>query len=95
MPPLLTIATPAFLSSIRSHPKLPPHTWYLITGVTLSILNRPDEIPRVYTYALNHGSQPGDAKPPHEEQLKISRRMREALIKAGAIGGLPKVVRYE
>jgi hypothetical protein len=93
MSPLPSIATPALLSSIRKHPQLPQHTWYFITATTLSILNRPDEIPIVYKYALDHGANASDSNPAHDEQLKISRRMREALIKASAIGGLPKVSR--
>jgi hypothetical protein len=93
MPPLPSIATPALLSSIRKHPQLPHHTWYFIAATALSVLNRPDEIPVVYEHALYHGASAPDSKPAHEEQLKISRRMREALIKAAAIGGLPKVTR--
>lgn len=90
--PLLALATPAFLSSIRAHPMLPAHTWYFIAGVTLSVLNRPEEIGKVFTYAIEKGPRPDeDAKPSHDEQLKIVRKMREALVKAAPIGGLPKV----
>ena len=92
---LPSIITPALLSSLRSHPDLPSHAWYFIAGVTLSVLNRPDEIPHVFKYALEKGAGRGDADgnagTQHEEQLKIARKMREALIKAGPIGGLPKV----
>ncbi|KZF24545.1 hypothetical protein L228DRAFT_245507 [Xylona heveae TC161] len=47
-----SIITPSLLSSIRTHPRLPPNTWYYIAGVTLSTINRPDEIPKVLRYAL-------------------------------------------
>ena len=88
---LPAIATPALLSSIRAHPQLPLHTWYFITGVTLSVLNRPDEIPKVFQYALEKGVGRADSKPPrHEEQLEVARKMREALVKMAPIGGLPK-----
>ena len=88
---LPAIATPAFLSSVRAHPQLPLHTWYFITGVTLSVLNRPDEIPKVFQYALEKGVDRTEPKPPkHEEQLEIARKMREALVKMAPIGGLPK-----
>lgn len=94
MPPITlpAIATPALLASIRAHPQLPLHTWYFITGVTLSVLNRPDEIPKVFQYALEKGVEHGaDARPPkHEERLEIARKMREALVKMAPIGGLPK-----
>ena len=85
------IMTPAFISAIRLQPSLPRNVWPLIAATTLSVLNRPDEIPRVYTHAIEHGQGPTDAKPEEEEQLAISRRMREALVKSGAIGGMPKV----
>ena len=46
-------------------------------------------------YALEKGAGRGDADgnagTQHEEQFVIARKMREALIKAGSIGGLPKV----
>lgn len=89
---LPAIATPALLSSIRAHPQLPLHTWYFIAGVTLSVLNRPDEIPKVFRYAVEKGvGRAADGKPPkHEEQLEVARKMREALVKTAPIGGLPK-----
>jgi hypothetical protein len=91
MNPLPAIITPALLSSLRSHPNLPGHTWYFIAATTLSQLNRPDEIPKVYQHALRHGSS-GDAIPSQDEKLRISRRIREALIKAAAVGGVPRVL---
>ncbi|KAL8774691.1 MAG: hypothetical protein Q9209_000630 [Squamulea sp. 1 TL-2023] len=74
------------VSSIRLTPHLPPQSWYLIAGVTLSTLNKPDEIPHVFQDAIERdgGSQ--------QTQLDIARRMREALVKAAAIGGLPKSI---
>ncbi|KAI9817747.1 MAG: hypothetical protein M1827_000866 [Pycnora praestabilis] len=92
MPPvsLPAIVTPALLSSIRGHPQLPKHSWYFIAGVTLSVINRPDEIPKVFKYAIDHGIGHSDSKPEHDEQLKIARKMREALTKSAAIEGLPK-----
>ncbi|KAI9806067.1 MAG: hypothetical protein M1833_004474 [Piccolia ochrophora] len=91
--PLPPIATPTLLSSLRTHPHLPSHTWYFIAGVTLSVLNRPEEIPTVFRYALDTGAgaHPSPAPPPHAEQLVIARKLREALVKAAPIGGLPKV----
>ncbi|KAK4996362.1 hypothetical protein LTR66_004020, partial [Elasticomyces elasticus] len=58
---LPTILTPALLKSLRTHPALPLHSWYFIAGVTLSVLNRPDEIPRVFDYALEHDGR-GDGE---------------------------------
>jgi hypothetical protein len=92
MTSLPAIITPTLLSSIRSYPNLPGHTWYLIATATLSQLNRPDEIPQVYLHALGHGAGLADSAPSADEKLRISRRMREALIKAAAVGGIPRVL---
>lgn len=90
MSSLPAIVTPALLSSLRSHPGLPGHAWYFIAATTLSQLNRPDEIPKIYQHALRHGL--GDTVPSQDEKLCITRRVREALIKAAAVGGVPRVV---
>ena len=62
-----------------------------LVPTALSVINRPDEIPAVFKYALERGGGKTDATPSHTEQLRIARQMREALIKAAPIGGLPKV----
>jgi len=87
------ILSPALLSFLRGHPSLPAHSWYFIAGVTLSVINRPDEIPIVFQHALEKGGGKEDTKPEHVEQLMIARKMREGLVKSAAIGGLPKVVK--
>lgn len=85
------VVTPALLSALGNHSALPRHTWYLVAATTLTILNRPDEISLVYRYALEHRARDADAPPDAAEQRRISRRLREALIKASAVGGVPKV----
>jgi hypothetical protein len=92
MSALPSIITPTLLSTVRSYSHLPHHTWYFIAATTLSVLNRPDEITAVYKHAIDHGPGATDCKPAYEEQLKVSRRMREALVKAEAIGGLPRAI---
>jgi hypothetical protein len=82
----------AFLRSMINNPRLPSQSWYFIAATTLSILNRADEVPKVFRYAINNISRPNE-EDGHAGQLKIARRMREALIKAAAIGGLPKVLK--
>ncbi|KAK4179100.1 hypothetical protein QBC36DRAFT_365161 [Triangularia setosa] len=93
---LPSIITPAFLSSIRSRPNLPIKTWYFIAATTLSQLNRPDEIQKVYLYALSQrwsGNEAAeDVVPSFDEKRDISRRMREALVKAAAVTGVPKTI---
>ena len=93
MPPnvLPALLTPSLLTSIRRQPHLPRHTWYFVTAVTLSALNRPDEIARVFQHALENGPGPEDRRPGPDEQLTMARKTREALIKSAAIAGLPKV----
>ena len=121
MPHLPPLLTQSLLHSIRTQPHLPPHAWYFVTGVTLSILNRPDELPKVLSHALKLGAGSGSdserfnlsnnntggtatesieardhdsgsgSTTSREEQILIARKLREALIKSAAIGGLPKV----
>jgi hypothetical protein len=96
MPPSTfpSIITPTLLNSIRTHPGLPLHCWYFITAATLTILNRPDEIPTVYKNAIEYGPSQADSKPKQDERLEISRKMREALVKTAAVGGVPKVFEH-
>jgi hypothetical protein len=96
MPPihLPNIITPALLSRIRSHPQLPKHTWYIVSSVTLSCLNRPNEIPTILKSAIGKDGdkEKSNVVVSQEDQLKIARRMREGLVKSSAICGLPKVI---
>ncbi|KAK0739710.1 AhpD-like protein [Apiosordaria backusii] len=94
-----SIITPALLSSIRSRANLPVNTWYFIAATTLSQLNRPDEIQKVYLHALGQrplGAEVAEDGPPAvpslDEKRDISRRMREALIKAAPVTGVPKTI---
>lgn len=90
--PAAPLLNPSLLASLRATPRLPHHTWYYVTGVTLSALNRPEEIPNVLSYALKNGVGAEDKTPLAEaEQLKVARRMREGLVKSAAVIGLPKV----
>jgi len=72
-----------FLNEIRDNPFTPKDTWYFIAAATLTVLNRPDDVALVLSHAI--GSVV-DA----QEQLRVARRIREALIKSASIGGLPK-----
>lgn len=93
------IITTDLLGSLRNEPSLPDDTWYIVTATALCILNRPEEIPAVYEHAVGkgHGSQGlsnGTEPVTDQEQLRIARRLREALLKASAIGGMPKVLTF-
>jgi len=90
---LPAILTPTLIKRISSQPNLPANVWYYVAGVTLSSINRPDEIAKVFQHAIGKSvNDPSGAAPSHTELLQIARRMREALVKSGAIVGLPKVV---
>ena len=84
--------TPNLLAAIRNQPGLPIHTWYFVSGVALSALNRPDEISKIFRHAITRGGGSVDSQPEHAEQLAIARQMREALIKSAAICGLPRSI---
>lgn len=87
------ILTPTLLAAIRKQPNLPRNTWYFVTATTLSALNRPDELPEVFKNAIEEGSETtGNDIPSRDDQLRISRRLREALLKASAVGGMPKSI---
>lgn len=105
--PLPPIATFPFLKSLHHHPNLPKHTFYFIASVAFSVINRPEEIPRVWEYAVQEAAVPGSereeyvereligAVTPHgnrESALTIHQKLREAILKAAPIGGLPKVL---
>ena len=85
------LMTDALLSSIRTHPHLPRHSWYFIAGTALSALNRPEEVPLVFQHAVDRGVGEASRSMEVEDQLRMARKMREALIKAAAVYGLPKV----
>lgn len=87
-----SVFTPALLSTLRNHPALPAHSWYIIAASALTVLNRPDEIQNIYSFAIERGGHGAEVKPGPEEQLSVTRRIREALIKTSAVGGVPKVI---
>ena len=86
------IITPSLLTAIRNQPHLLKNTWYIVSGVTLSALNRPDEIPNIFQHAITKGGDSVDCQPGRVEQLAIARQMREALVKSAAICGLPRTI---
>ncbi|KAI5458404.1 AhpD-like protein [Mariannaea sp. PMI_226] len=85
------IMTPALINYIRRQPHLPRNSWYFIAATTLSSLNRPDELPKIYSHALEEESSATEVNG-NEYYLLVSRRIREALIKSSAVGGMPKTI---
>jgi alkylhydroperoxidase/carboxymuconolactone decarboxylase family protein YurZ len=82
-----SILTKELLATLKTYPHLPANSWYFISATTLSTLNLPHEIPKVFKYALEHSLEAT-----HAEKLTIARRTREALVKSAAIIGLPKTI---
>jgi hypothetical protein len=87
LPPIIT----ASLLESLSNEKLLEGLWYLIAATTLSQLNRPDQVVIVYQHAINQSTRLYHGKDLVARQMLISARIREALIKASAVSGLPKV----
>lgn len=52
------LATSAFVSSLRAIPHLPANSWYYLASVAFAVLNRPAEIPLIYTLASSPSSLP-------------------------------------
>ncbi|KAK9373043.1 AhpD-like protein [Lipomyces chichibuensis] len=126
----MTLLTGSILASLRSTPLL-ASSWYYIAAATFSVCNRPEEIPAIFSYAIEHdaaqypsplqtisaqetwsrlstsGSPSGSTASfgSEDESLFvecstadpdrvriIARKTREALLKAAALGGLPKSI---
>ncbi|KAI9652439.1 MAG: hypothetical protein M1831_006782 [Alyxoria varia] len=72
--PRSPILSAAHLASLRDNPRIPRGCWYFIASVTLSALNRPEEIKGVLAFALDsldrtfhhrlHCRERGDARSP-------------------------------
>ncbi|KAI9821541.1 MAG: bifunctional AP-4-A phosphorylase/ADP sulfurylase [Phylliscum demangeonii] len=73
-------------ASMRTQRHLPSQTWYILTTIALSTLNRPWELSAVLTHAIAHTA-------PHSPQRRaIAHRTREALIKSAPLTGFPKAI---
>ncbi|KAM0354152.1 hypothetical protein ACHAPU_001187 [Fusarium lateritium] len=90
---LTPILTPTLLAAIRNQPNLPRNSWYFITATTLSAINRPDEVPNVLKNIIEESLDASDNSiSGRNEQLHITRRIREALVKASAVAGMPRTI---
>ncbi|ANB11745.1 hypothetical protein AWJ20_4567 [Sugiyamaella lignohabitans] len=79
------ILTPARLAQLAATPLL-ENSWYYIAATTFSVCNEPDEIPKIYEYMMEKLANDRNG------QLKMTRKMRESLMKGAALGGLPKSI---
>lgn len=76
--------TPARLAKLAATPGL-SNSWYFVAAATFSVCNQPEEIPRIFDYMM-------ERTPTHQAQLEVAQKMREALLKGAALGGLPKSI---
>ena len=95
------LATPEFLSTLKSaFPPAAPNTlsylWAMIAVVSFSASNIIEAVPLVFKYVLDDLIQaqtlagtPQDAA--HVEQLVLARKIREAILRAGLLCGMPRV----
>ena len=95
------LATPEFLSTLKA--AFPPGTlnspsylWALIAVVSFCASNIAEAVPLVFGYALDdlvqtqtQAGMPQDAA--HAEQLVLARKIRETLLRAGLLCGMPRV----
>lgn len=80
----MAILNGARLATLAATPGL-AGSWYYIAAATFSVCNQPDEIPRLFEYMLERTKG-------QKEQYEMAQKMREALLKGAALGGLPKSI---
>lgn len=80
----MSVLTPTRIAHLSSIPHL-ASTWHFIAAATLSVCNRPNDIPILYEYVMKKQSS-------NEEKLLVSRQIRESLLKGAALAGLPKSI---
>lgn len=81
MSPIISRET---LNTVKTSSGLPVDCYYFIIAVTVVALNRNEDLKAILDDAF-YGK-------PQQEQHRIMRRIREALIKSAAVIGLPKII---
>lgn len=81
MSPIISQET---LDMIKAHSGLPADCYYFIVAVTIVALNRNEELKTIFDDACNGK--------PQQEQYRIVKRIREALIKSAPVIGLPRII---
>ncbi len=98
---MVDLATPDFLSALKAAyppdtPNSPSYLSAVIAAVSFSASNIPEAVPLVFKYALDdlvrsqtQAGTPQDAA--HQEQLVLARKVREGVLRAAPLCGLPRV----
>ncbi|KIL68509.1 hypothetical protein M378DRAFT_8574 [Amanita muscaria Koide BX008] len=84
---MTVLATPAFLNRVKSifPARSVSNPWFIMTAVVFSAANLPEEVPRVFAYAMEDVQT-------DQEKIALARKFREALFKSGLTSGYPKVI---
>ncbi|PRT52738.1 hypothetical protein B9G98_00358 [Wickerhamiella sorbophila] len=80
---MTTILTSSRLSRLAAYPHL-SSSWHYLSAAILSVCNHPQEIPALYKYAME--------VTPKEDHARVTSEMRESLLKAAALIGLPRTI---
>lgn len=80
----MPILTPARLQTLSSFPLLSSN-WYYLAAATFSVCNAPEEVPVILEYMLQKTSG-------QTQQFEVAQKIREAILKSAALGGLPKAI---
>ncbi|KZT04570.1 uncharacterized protein LAESUDRAFT_657584 [Laetiporus sulphureus 93-53] len=101
---MATIASQTFLRQLKSIFPSPTLTtpdaviaqpWYLVAAVAFSASRKPEAVPVVYEFALNELRLVQTAEPPeraHEQQMRLTSKVREAILQSGLLSGFPRVI---
>ena len=95
------LATAEFLSTLKAiypfgTPNTPSYLWAIIAAVSFSASNIAEAVPLVFMYVLDDlvkaQRQAGTSQDTaHAEQLVLTRKIREAVLQAGFLCGMPRV----
>ncbi|THG98039.1 hypothetical protein EW026_g4077 [Hermanssonia centrifuga] len=104
---MANLATREFLNHLKSlYPQVASATgsavvlnnpWYIIAAVAFGSSNIPDAVPIVFTHALEdlkkvQTEHSVDKETAHKEQLRLARRVREAVLKGGLLCGASRAI---
>jgi len=84
---MTVVATPAYLDHLKSifPAQSSPNPWFIVAIVVFTAANRPDEVPRVFAYAMK------DTRT-EEEKVVLASKCRDVIFKAGMITGYSKAI---
>ena len=89
-PPSLSTSDPESPNAVSTH------LWAIVAAVALSAANTPEAVPAVFAYELAalSATQKAAGTPEEEagaEQMVFARKIREGVLQAGLLSGMPRV----